>query len=98
LMVSMCSFGLASSNFWAIAQYASPSAVVGRAIGYLNTLSQIGGVVAPLITGWSLGPHRDFGVAILVAGLCPIVAAALLMLAGAKKLSQLKVELSTESK
>jgi MFS transporter, ACS family, D-galactonate transporter len=93
LVLSICSFGLASSNFWAIAQYASPSAMVGRAIGYLNTLSQIGGVLAPLITGWSLGPHRNFKPAILIAGLCPLVSALLLALAGPKKLNDLKREL-----
>ena len=94
LVISMCSFGIASSNFWAIAQYASPSTLVGRVIGYLNTLSQIGGVVAPLITGWSLGPHRDFRIAILVAGVCSIVAAILLAVAGPDKLTRLKLTLS----
>ena len=97
LVLSVCSFGLASSNFWAIAQYASPSAMVGRAIGYLNTLSQIGGVLAPLITGWSLGPHRNFKPAILIAGLCPLVSALLLALAGPKKLDCLKRELAGSS-
>jgi MFS family permease len=93
LAVSICSFGLASSNFWAIAQYTSPSVIVGRAIGYLNTLSQIGGIFAPLVTGWSLGPHRDFKPAILIAGLCPIASVILLAIAGPKKLNQLKAQL-----
>jgi MFS family permease len=97
LVTSVCSFGLASSNFWAIAQYASPSAMVGRAIGFLNTLSQLGGVAAPLITGWSLGPHKDFTAAILIAGLCPIVSLVLLALAGSKKLGRLKSALAGSS-
>jgi ACS family D-galactonate transporter-like MFS transporter len=97
LVISICSLGLASSNFWAIAQYTSPSRMVGRAIGYLNTLSQIGGVIAPLVTGWSLGPQRDFRPAILIAGLCPIVSAGLLIMAGPKKLNQLKMELDDAS-
>lgn len=94
LVISICSFGLASSNFWAIAQFTSPSQIVGRAIGYLNTLSQIGGVIAPLVTGWSLGPHRNFKPAILIAGLCPIVSLLLLTLARPKKLNELKTELT----
>jgi MFS family permease len=93
LVLSICSFGLASSNYWAIAQYTSPSPMVGRAIGYLNTLSQIGGVIAPLVTGWTLGPHRNFKPAILIAGLCPLVSLILLALAGPKSLDRLKAAL-----
>ena len=95
LVISICSFGLASSNFWAIAQYASPSRMVGRAIGYLNTLSQIGGAIAPLVTGWTLGPHKDFKPAILIAGLCPLVSVGLLLLARPNKLDRLKIELNS---
>lgn len=94
LVISICSFGVASSSFWAIAQYSSPSRLVGRATGFLNTLSQLGGVVAPLVTGWSLGPQKDFRPAILVAGLCPMVAAGLLIFASPKKLNQLKTVLA----
>ena len=94
LVISICSFGLASANFWAIAQYTSPSAMVGRIIGFLNTLSQLGGVIAPLVTGWSLGSHKNFGPAILIAGLCPIASVILLVLAGPKKLNHLKSELA----
>ncbi len=93
LVISICSYGLATSNFWAIAQFTSPSRMVGRTIGFLNTLAQIGGVVAPLITGWSLGPHKNFGPAILVAGLCPLVSLGLLLLSGPRKLDHLKTEL-----
>jgi MFS family permease len=97
LVISICSFGLTSSNFWAIAQYTSPSVMVGRVIGYLNTLSQIAGVAAPLITGWTLGPHKNFKPAILIAGFCPLVSLVLLALAGPKRLNQLKIELDTAS-
>jgi MFS transporter, ACS family, D-galactonate transporter len=82
LVLSICSFGIASSNFWTISQSASPVAIVGRAIGFLNTLSQIAGAVAPIVTGWSLGPQKDFRFAILVAGICPLIAAACLIIAG----------------
>ncbi len=97
LTVSICCFGIASSSFWAIAQYTSPSVMVGRAIGYLNTLSQIGGVSAPLITGWSLGPQKDFRLAILLAGLSPVVSVILLLLSGPKGLNKLKNDLSGAS-
>lgn len=83
LVFSICSFGIASSNFWTISQSASPVAIVGRAIGFLNTLSQVAGAVAPVVTGWSLGPQKDFRFAIFVAGACPIIAAVCLIVAGA---------------
>jgi ACS family D-galactonate transporter-like MFS transporter len=95
LVLSICSFGLASSNYWAIAQYTSPSPMVGRAIGYLNTLSQIAGVLAPIITGLTLGPHKNFKPAILIAGLCPIISLLLLTRAAPKRLELLKEMLSS---
>ena len=46
-------------------------------------VSQIAGAVAPVVTGWSLGPQKDFRFAIFVAGTCPIIAAVCLIVAGA---------------
>jgi MFS family permease len=82
LALSICSFGIANSSMWAIAQSAAPPAAVGRTIGYLNTISQIAGAAAPLITGWSVGPLKDFRLAIGVAGACPLCACLCLLIAG----------------
>jgi ACS family glucarate transporter-like MFS transporter len=97
LILSICSFGTASSNFWAIAQHTAPGTVVGRVIGYLNTISSLGGVVAPLITGWSLGPRQNFTAAILLAGAAPLISLLLLWLMGEKRLERLKLELSSSA-
>lgn len=94
LIVSICSFGVASSSYWAIAQFVPPVSMVGRTVGFLNTLSQIGGIAAPLITGWSLGPHKNFGLAILLAGVSPLVSCVLLFIAGPRGLAKLKESLS----
>lgn len=94
LVVSICSFGVASSNYWAIVQFVPPVSLVGRTVGYLNTLSQIGGIAAPLVTGWSLGPHKNFEVAILLAGVSPWIACLLLLIAGPGGLAKLKEGLS----
>lgn len=95
LFVSVCSFGIANSNFWAISQHLPPIAMVGRTIGYLNTVAQVGGAAAPLITGWSLGPEKNFGLAILLAGFSPLLACAILLfLGGPRGLDQLKANLS----
>jgi ACS family D-galactonate transporter-like MFS transporter len=93
LVISICSFGVTSSSYWAIAQYAPPTFLVGRSIGYLNTLSQTAGAIAPVITGWSLGPAKDFRFAILSAGVAPLIACVLLFTAG-RGLEKLKRELA----
>jgi ACS family D-galactonate transporter-like MFS transporter len=82
LLVSVCSVGIGNSNYWAIAQHVPPAHMVGRTIGYLNTISQIAGAAAPLITGWILGPEKQFGIALAIAGICPVLAAGCLLVAG----------------
>jgi len=89
LVISICSFGVTSSSYWAIAQHTPPAFLVGRSIGYLNTLSQIAGAVAPVITGWSLGPTKNFQFAILLAGVAPLIACALLFITGPQGLEKL---------
>lgn len=75
-ILSLCGLGIAGGNYWALSQMASPPELIGRAIGYQNTIAQVAGVVAPILTGFLLGPSKDFTTAILVAGLCPLIAAA----------------------
>jgi ACS family D-galactonate transporter-like MFS transporter len=93
---SMCATGMGNASFWAIAQHVSPANMTGRTIGFLNTLSQVAGVAAPLVTGWILGPERHFGPAILVAGVCPVLAGACLLAAGSGGLHSLKAMLGGE--
>jgi MFS family permease len=97
LLVSVCSAGIGNSNYWAIAQHLPPPRMVGRAIGYLNTLAQAAGVAAPLLTGWMLGPRRQFDVALAIAGVCPLAAAGCLMLAGAGGLERIQRAMAEES-
>jgi MFS transporter, ACS family, D-galactonate transporter len=94
LLVAVCAPGMGNSNFWAISQHAPPPHMVGRTIGYLNTVSQMAGFLAPLVTGWILGPKMNFDVAITIAGICPLLAAASLLMAGPRGLQQMKDRLS----
>jgi|GEM_PF-4527646 len=80
LLVCICGFGVASASMWTIAQTLAPASIVGRFIGYLNTLSQVAGVLAPLITGWTLGSGNNFHLAIWIAGISPLAAAGCLWL------------------
>lgn len=86
--LSMCATGTGNSSFWAIAQQVSPKNMAGRTIGYLNTLAQVAGAVAPVVTGWILGPQKQFGPAILVAGVCPVLAGLCLLACGSKALER----------
>jgi len=90
LTFSMCATGIGNSNFWTITQHASPKNMVGRTVGFLNTLSCVAGAAAPVITGLLLGPQKQFGPAILVAGVCPVLAAVCLFAAGSRGLSRMK--------
>jgi MFS family permease len=81
LVASICFFGVANSSFWTLAQSMAPAAIVGRVIGYLNTISQVAGSIAPVITGYTLGPQKDFHFAIAIAGTCPLLACGFLFIA-----------------
>jgi MFS family permease len=93
-MFSMCATGIGNSSFWAIAQHVSPKNMAGRTIGYLNTISQIAGAAAPIVTGWILGPQKQFGPAILLAGVCPVLASACLLASGGHRLDETKAFLA----
>jgi len=97
LLVSMCAVGIGNSNYWAIAQHAPPARLVGRTIGVLNTVSQAAGAAAPLITGWVLGPRKQFGVAIVLAGASAPLAAACLLAAGAEGLERVRRKLGDDA-
>jgi MFS family permease len=96
LLVSMCSMGVASSSFWALAQLTVPAEIVGRGMGYLNMMAQIAGAAAPLITGWLLGPEKRFDTALLVAGICPLLASAALLGVGGTRVESLREALDSE--
>jgi hypothetical protein len=95
LLVSICTTGIANSNYWSIAQHAPPEHMTGRTIGFLNTVSQAAGGLAPLITGLILGPQKHFGPAVFIAGICPLLAAGCLLFAGSRGLERVKAMLES---
>ncbi len=90
LILSVCSFGAASTNFWAIVQHIAPAAFTARLIAYFNTLSQVAGALAPIVTGYTLGPAKNFTVAISLAGVSALSAALLLVVTGPQSIQTLK--------
>jgi MFS family permease len=97
LLVAVCATGVGNANYWAIAQHAAPSHLVGRAIGYLNTISQFAGAAAPLITGWILGPEKQFTVAVAIAGVSAPLAAGCLVFTGVRGLERMRELLAADA-
>jgi MFS family permease len=97
LLIAVCATGIGNANFWAISQQAAPANLVGRAIGFLNTLSQLAGAAAPLITGWILGPQKQFSMALAIAGIAPVLAAGLLAYTGPRGLERMRTSLAGQA-
>ncbi len=68
--------GLASANFWALTQAMAPASLVGRIVGYQNTIGNLAGICAPLLTGLLVGQSKNFRSSILFAGLSLWIASA----------------------
>jgi len=68
LVCSLLGLGLASANYWAMTQTISPAHVIGRVVGYQNTIANLAGICAPILTGYLVGESKDFRMAIVFAG------------------------------
>jgi MFS family permease len=97
LLIAVCGTGVGNANFWALAQHTASSTLVGRTIGFLNTIAQCAGALAPLITGWILGPEKQFGVALAIAGITAPLAACLLVYAGVDGMERTKRLLAADA-
>jgi MFS family permease len=51
-VLSMSGLGLATANYWSLAQTLAPPAVAGRIAGAQNVALTIAGTLAPIATGW----------------------------------------------
>ncbi len=76
LVCSLLGLGLASANYWAMTQTISPARVIGRVIGYQNTIANLAGICAPILTGYLVGETKEFRIAILFAGVSLLLACA----------------------
>ena len=79
LFFSLTAVGLAGANYWAITEIVSPATLIGRIVGYQNAIAQLGGLCAPIVTGLLVGHSRDFQLSIGLTGLCPPLAAAVIL-------------------
>ncbi|HEX4230938.1 MAG TPA: MFS transporter [Bryobacteraceae bacterium] len=52
VVFSLAGLGLATANYWALTQTLIPGKAMGRIAGIQNCASNLGGVAAPILTGW----------------------------------------------
>jgi ACS family D-galactonate transporter-like MFS transporter len=76
LMLSLMGIGIASANYWALTQAASPVSMIGRVIGCQNTVANLAGICAPILTGFLVDRTKSFDISIAFAGVSLLVAAA----------------------
>ena len=76
LMLSLTGIGVASANYWALTQAASPSSMIGRVIGCQNTIANLAGICSPILTGFLIDRTKSFDLTITFAGVSLLVAAA----------------------
>jgi MFS family permease len=84
LVAAFIGIGFAGPNYWAIAQLVSPEPVIGRVVGYVNTIGNIAGVCAPLVTGFLVGSSGNFHASLLCAGGAMLIGS-LMFLAGVRE-------------
>ncbi len=76
LLFALTGLGAAAGNYWALTQVVTPAPLIGRVIGYQNTVAQLAGIAAPIVTGMLLGPARDFRWPVIITALSPLIAIA----------------------
>jgi nitrate/nitrite transporter NarK len=67
LLLSFVGIGVAGTNYWASTQWISPPDIIGRVVGYQNTIGNIAGICAPLFTRLLVARAGRFEAAIIVA-------------------------------
>ena len=75
LMLSLLGIGVASANYWALTQAATPASIIGRVIGCQNTVANLAGICSPILTGFLVDKTKSFDVSIAFAGVSLLVAA-----------------------
>jgi MFS transporter, ACS family, D-galactonate transporter len=65
---SLCGLGLATANYWALAQTLTPANAAGRVAGIQNTAANLAGIAAPWITGILVDKTKHFDAPLIAIG------------------------------
>ncbi|NWG13660.1 MAG: MFS transporter [Acidobacteria bacterium] len=68
LTVALCGLGIASPNTWTLTQAVCPRETVGRVSGIQNFGGNLGGILAPWLTGYIAQATQSFALALSLTG------------------------------
>lgn len=69
LTISLCGLGIASASTWTLTQAVCPKEVVGAASGIQNFGGNLGGILAPALTGYIAHVSGSFALALGLTGI-----------------------------
>src|SRR5262249_49796062 len=75
LSVAFFGIGMATSNVWAITQTMGGGKAAGQWTGLQNSIGNLGGVVAPVVTGWIVRQTGSFHLAFVTASISLLLGA-----------------------
>jgi MFS family permease len=95
LTISLCGLGICSANTWTLTQAVCEKKIVGSVAGIQNFGGNVGGIIAPALTGYIAHVTNSFALAFAVAGAVLVVG----MLAYAFLINdEVKVESSAQTR
>ena len=68
LTISLCGLGICSPNTWTLTQAVCEKKIVGSVTGIQNFGGNVGGIIAPALTGYIAHKTNSFALAFAVAG------------------------------
>lgn len=68
LTISLCGLGICSPNTWTLTQAVCEKKIVGTVTGIQNFGGNVGGIIAPALTGYLAHVTESFALAFIVAG------------------------------
>jgi MFS family permease len=75
LSIAFFGIGMVTSNIWAITQTLAGPAAAGQWTGLQNSIGNLGGVVAPIVTGWIVSRTGSFYLAFVAASMSLLLSA-----------------------
>ena len=73
LTISLCGLGLCSPNTWTLTQAVCSKSIVGTVSGIQNFGGNVGGVIAPALTGYIAHATNSFALALSLTGVICVV-------------------------
>ena len=73
LTISLCGLGICSPNTWTLTQAVCEKKIVGTVSGIQNFGGNVGGIIAPALTGYIAHVTKSFALAFGVAGAVLVV-------------------------